>query len=200
MIKKLVPCGNPVARMFILTPKRSMPADNFQSILRMGKYYCAWCGVKELPKGKRKYCGSDCQESCYISCYPQTNDGIAYLIMERGCHCAMCGFSWEDFLNMAKEKIRSIASLKIERKSAEKYWLTEIFAMNAKMVTGLMVDRLKMLTPPGRGIEVDYIIPVALGGVTFGFENLQLLCYGCHKIKTKKDMENIRAAKNVKEE
>ena len=45
----------------------------------------------------------------------------------------------------------------------------------------------------------DHIIPLALGGAEFDIENVQTLCIPCHKKKTKKDIAEIREAKNDKE-
>lgn len=40
-------------------------------------------------------------------------------------------------------------------------------------------------------LEVDHIIPLAAGGLSFDDDNLQILCYDCHKEKTKKDIVTI---------
>lgn len=37
-------------------------------------------------------------------------------------------------------------------------------------------------------VEVDHIIAITLGGHPWDYRNLQILCYFCHKIKTKSDM------------
>jgi len=47
-------------------------------------------------------------------------------------------------------------------------------------------------------MEVDHIIPVALGGEMWNPENLHSLCNDCHKVKTKEDMIKIRKAKESK--
>lgn len=41
--------------------------------------------------------------------------------------------------------------------------------------------------------EMDHIIPVALNGMAIGFDNVQILCHHCHKIKTAQDMKEITA-------
>ena len=44
----------------------------------------------------------------------------------------------------------------------------------------------------GTGVlEIDHILPVALGGTNHGL-NLQLLCEDCHKEKTRADIKTIR--------
>jgi len=47
------------------------------------------------------------------------------------------------------------------------------------------------------GLEVDHKKPVALGGDMWDIDNLQTLCYGCHKVKTKEDMNEIKKAKKA---
>jgi 5-methylcytosine-specific restriction endonuclease McrA len=37
--------------------------------------------------------------------------------------------------------------------------------------------------------EIDHIIPIFKGGMAIGLDNVQILCYSCHKKKTKKDLE-----------
>jgi hypothetical protein len=44
--------------------------------------------------------------------------------------------------------------------------------------------------------EIDHIIPIALGGMAIGFDNVQILCYSCHKEKTKLDIKEIRKNAN----
>ena len=47
--------------------------------------------------------------------------------------------------------------------------------------------------------EIDHIIPVKLDGMAIGFDNVQILCYSCHKIKTAKDNREIREYKKGKQ-
>jgi 5-methylcytosine-specific restriction endonuclease McrA len=46
-------------------------------------------------------------------------------------------------------------------------------------------------------LEVDHIIPVALGGYE-DLDNLQTLCYDCHKKKTVQDNEKVRRVKKTR--
>ncbi|MFL5785884.1 MAG: HNH endonuclease [Bacteriovoracaceae bacterium] len=41
--------------------------------------------------------------------------------------------------------------------------------------------------------EIDHIIPIFKGGMAIGLDNVQILCYSCHKKKTKKDLEKPKA-------
>lgn len=47
-------------------------------------------------------------------------------------------------------------------------------------------------------LEVDHIVPVALGGSASTLENLQTLCSECHKRKTKNDAERARRVNTAK--
>lgn len=40
-------------------------------------------------------------------------------------------------------------------------------------------------------LEIDHITPLAAGGLSHNDDNLQVLCYDCHKIKTKQDIITI---------
>lgn len=42
-----------------------------------------------------------------------------------------------------------------------------------------------------KSLQGDHIIPIALGGEEFNLDNIQTLCFLCHKIKTREDMKAI---------
>lgn len=44
--------------------------------------------------------------------------------------------------------------------------------------------------------EVDHIIPISKGGQSLGIENHQVICYTCHKNKTKEDVKGERREKS----
>ena len=46
-------------------------------------------------------------------------------------------------------------------------------------------------------VEVDHIKAVALGGGMWDINNMQTLCVGCHKLKTKEDMKKLKNAKEI---
>ncbi len=54
------------------------------------------------------------------------------------------------------------------------------------------IKKLKKYCSPERYPEFDHIVPVALGGQTFGIDNIQMLCKTCHSNKTKSDIKEIR--------
>ena len=52
----------------------------------------------------------------------------------------------------------------------------------------------------GKKPEVDHIVPLALGGDPVGFDNNQVLCYDCHKEKTKIDVGAIAKQKRIRKQ
>lgn len=47
-------------------------------------------------------------------------------------------------------------------------------------------------------LECDHIEAVALGGDQWSLDNLQILCYDCHKIKTAEDVGKLAQVKNLR--
>lgn len=54
------------------------------------------------------------------------------------------------------------------------------------------IPRLKRSIPPDRKPEVDHTIPISKGGTALGLSNHSILCYLCHKKKTKVDNSGPR--------
>jgi len=52
-------------------------------------------------------------------------------------------------------------------------------------------ERLKLDYEKEGYLQVDHIMPVAVGGDSLDLDNLQTLCIDCHKEKTKEDMKTI---------
>lgn len=48
-------------------------------------------------------------------------------------------------------------------------------------------------TPFRSGLEMDHIIAIVLGGHPWNYDNLQMLCTECHKLKTKSDIAILAA-------
>ena len=46
-------------------------------------------------------------------------------------------------------------------------------------------------------LDIDHIIPIGVGGKMHIEENVQILCYECHKEKTKKDMSKMLKGRKV---
>jgi 5-methylcytosine-specific restriction endonuclease McrA len=58
---------------------------------------------------------------------------------------------------------------------------------------GITLEEIKEQDPMASYgyLEVDHIVPIALGGDMWEDSNLQVLCRSCHKEKTKQDMKKI---------
>jgi 5-methylcytosine-specific restriction endonuclease McrA len=118
--------------------------------------------------------------------------------------CECCGYSWKE--NIEAARAGRIASLRQTIKTWEGLnWKTPVWIplrikqLESGDITEDLVDWGKRNISGDRRPEIDHIIPVALGGTTLGFENLQLLCNACHKTKTKEDMVEIRASRRTSE-
>lgn len=188
MIDDLVPCGNPVVAKLISTVERGVSCNTFTPIVMGGVKYCAWCGKQALAPGRRKYCSDACRESCNLFCFPQTDEGLKFLLRRQECKCATCGYSWELELENARER----CLLEVYRRT----WITEETRRNRMEEIRQepvieFVAYMKKVLPVRIRPEVDHIIPVALGGTTLGFENLQALCHTCHKKKTVIDVKQM---------
>lgn len=258
MLDELVACGNPKIIETINHQKRSINKDWLKAIKKVDKHFCAWCGVVELPKGKKKYCSEACADSSTAYCYPQSS-GTAFniLFQRQNGKCAHCDFKYdeaiiEDFQRGLRHKrkdiLRMINYIKVEApalKQAHKdlktsgvfnldgygvngkhyyrsrlpeieeirrqikrcktditYYLGRYFQFKKNgpdftNVTGDSIRWFHRKRKDHKEPEIDHIIPVALNGMSIGLENVQILCYGCHKIKTKKDMVEIRNLKRT---
>ena len=117
--------------------------------------------------------------------------------------CAWCA-EHEIGENRAKKycsKICSISFLVYARPT--KYPATEFIYLRQKQqcaicfyqYAGKLSRSPINISPEHKRPEFDHIIPVALGGQTFGIDNIQMLCKTCHAVKTKKDVQDIKAAR-----
>lgn len=70
---------------------------------------------------------------------------------------------------------------RIPAKNSWNYWDTQWFCEHCK--TELKREK---------DAQVDHIIAIALGGHPWDYRNLQILCYPCHKIKTKIDLSILK--------
>lgn len=191
-MKELVKCGNPAIIGTVGAETRFIRTETFDAIVIEGVKYCGWCCRNPLPKKRRSYCSDECRESCNLYCAPQTQAGLAFLFNIRPRECSACKFNYQKAIDEANRSyLASMESYKwaFANKESLKKRILEgeiVFAVAAIM---------KGKCPQGRAPELDHIIPVALGGTTLGFDNLQIICEDCHRIKTRKDMEEIRSVK-----
>jgi 5-methylcytosine-specific restriction endonuclease McrA len=240
-IREPVKCGNPKIIDTINHGGRTISKDWLKPIRRDGKEYCAWCNVKKLPSGRKKYCSDDCIHSSDAYCYPQSSEhAFRFLMIRQDFKCGMCEFSYlpayhyvqkRSLSRFRREIIQNIKWIKTDIPGYKKYQSErtdnteqerkkeladlEKWEMDVKhSITSLVKNYFKARkeldnwtygTSDGirsyhrnlkdhREPEVDHMIPVGLGGMAVGFDNHQILCYSCHKQKSKKDVADIRKA------
>lgn len=93
----------------------------------------------------------------------------------------------QEYLLRVKADFRERYDAYRKTKNAENYW-----SLNMPSLIRHHHRELKDHKEP----EIDHIIPVALEGMSIGLDNVQVLCYQCHKIKTKQDMIEIRRSRS----
>lgn len=140
---------------------------------------CHWCGMDlKLTKDHRRISFCCHEHSILYQNNFEWQNGIMYSIIERdGSKCVKCGFDPKIFNKKLKELF-----------PFEKYKLMDW--KNRDKMTKKQNDYVKSLGYSSNHalIEVDHIKAIKMGGDPFNYDNLQTLCYKCHKIKTKEDM------------
>jgi hypothetical protein len=220
MINTPVECGNPQLTKITSSSGRSISKDWLRPINREGKVYCAWCNQKELTRVRSKYCSKACLETSSAYCYPQKNaQSFYFLFIRQNNQCANCKFDYSSALEaLKKEKLKS-AKIRIKKKIEllKELSLEEAAGFKKKIQGEIKKFKKSVLTPyifdmytpkkirrhhrqlkDHREPEVDHLVPIGAGGSALGFENLQLLCFKCHKVKTSQDQTHIREFKRLK--
>lgn len=172
----LKPPVNPKAIELIKScTSRHLSLDNIVPLITIeGLKLCAWCHSHKT-KGP-KYCGKDCANSARAHFYPQKEESLNYLLMRQNFQCADCQYDWKPLIS------RLLINGRVYDKPNDylvqvSYWL---------------MRRIKQKCEEGRKPEVDHILAISKGGPSIGSENFQVLCYLCHKNKTKKDLSGKR--------
>lgn len=165
------PSGNP--EVHEITAKhvgRTVNLSGFSAVERDGKRYCFWCNTKELHGRKdKKYCTPKCKRMTWAWSNPQGLEMGRYLIVRQAYKCKCCAYDWRPLADELNGK----------------YWTT--YTDLAEDCTERLLRLMKNRVPDERRIETDHILPISLGGLGLDISNLQLLCYTCHKVKTKAD-------------
>lgn len=187
---KKVECGNPkVTELKKGDGRRYTNATNFKKIIKDGLKYCAWCGENRV-SGNRKYCNDACRDNCYAFIAPQKEYGLEYHLQTQDFKCADCKFDYRqtmDKMNTAYKKrgLKGWDECDIE---ASPYYFSRL------------KYRVEIEHGRNKKPEVDHIVPIALGGDPVGFDNHQVLCYDCHKNKTKLDVSAIAQMRRDKKD
>lgn len=103
--------------------------------------------------------------------------------------CAWC-FKEEIFHHNCKYNYKPEIELMME-KEYSKYPNTPRIPLDK--LDWWYLKRLKSRVPKDRKPEVDHILAISKGGQSLGLDNHQVLCYLCHKTKTKSDLSGRRS-------
>ena len=177
-----------------------------------------WCGKprSEFAKGLRVYCSIIHRQEWYARTI--TWSGFRDIFLDKhGKKCKECGATpkslrknqqseYEDWLELIKKNpvvMKIIEEAKIQKLAALEKDYEQIMDINhlIKWEFGYrhsdMPDGLPNVPEEDHWIEdrfeVDHIIAVSLGGDMWDENNLQVLCYKHHKIKTGLDMKKLKA-------
>lgn len=165
------PSGNPIVHQITAThQKRTVNLSGFTAIEHNGKRYCFWCATKELHGRKdKKYCTPRCKNATWAWANPQGEGMARYILLSQEYKCKCCQYDWKPLAEDLNGK----------------YWTnyTDLKEECSERLMKLMKNR----APEGRRLEVDHIVAISLGGLSLDLANLQILCYTCHKDKTKAD-------------
>jgi len=174
--------GNPDIDGIIKSADRRTNLSWLKADIRDGSKYCGWCFKNKLKGRQIKYCSEKCGISAYAFCNPQSEYGLQYLLNRQGWKCASCSYDYR------------IVATKLFPRWRGRYrsqWMKRHKEWGVSLMKGVKREAGESRKP-----EIDHVKAVALGGAGIGFSNHQVLCYQCHKAKTKRDMRKIREFKN----
>lgn len=146
---------------------------------------CAWCVSKEIFGGNAKYCSRDCSNSAMAWANPQKEDALRFLLIIQDWKCAHCQYDYRPQMQLILDKERSRRPYALDIKNETPL----------DKISWFYFKRLKNQVPENKKPEVDHIIPISKGGESLGIANHQVLCYDCHKTKTKVDNSGPRKKK-----
>lgn len=140
-----------------------------------GKKGCIWCCDKLKDHHSARYCNDPmCKVWAQIWADPQCDISVHFLLKKQNYLCGMCHYDYS-----------------IKLKEISKNYDTKF----SKRFIAMLKNRLPYDLSP----EVDHIIPILTGGISLGVGNHQVLCYSCHKIKTKEDIKLPKRLKSPEE-
>lgn len=173
------PSKNPLVIELTKTcTKRQFAVGGLKWVIREdGSKGCIWCGDPLKTKHRAtRYCKDPmCPKSTYAWGYPQKEEGLQFLLIRQDYKCALCQYDYMPF---------------IESYLRGKYYGCK--KIDYDEINHYFMKRLKRHIPKDRRPEVDHVIPIYKGGQSLGLDNHQVICYTCHKIKTKVDVAGPR--------
>lgn len=176
-------CENPLIPEITKTYKKRI--FNLSSIkLPEGlKKKCVWC-LGELKGAQRRWCGNDCVESAQAWGNPQKEYGLGILLIKQDFKCKSCQFDY----GVVIEEMYKMPRIPYGLKEIKDKWRT---ALSFNLIRRLKQHMHQFY--PLRKPEVDHIVPIYKGGLPLDVDNLNCLCYTCHKVKTKQDLSGKRS-------
>lgn len=151
--------------------ERMYPLGDLKAIKVDGGRQCIWC-LTALKGQQLKWCSPACSNSAMAWGYPQKEHGLQMLLAKQDFKCNGCGFDYMPYLQQITKKVDANF---LREKINERY-----------------MTLLKRKVPADKKPEVDHIVPIYKGGQSLGLANHNILCYSCHKAKTKADMSGKR--------
>jgi 5-methylcytosine-specific restriction protein A len=168
-----------------------------------GRGLCRWCG-KEVPKGKRTWCGPACIHE------HRTRSSSSYqakILYERDAGvCDICGINTVKVQAEYRER-RS----RIYKEIDDLFWDYRNFKAKGKVSRQLLDDLYNEYKQAGWNVynirwwDVDHKLPVSEGGGPDEWprskpyiDNLRTLCHPCHKKETAKLKKRLAKSKNKK--
>lgn len=147
-----------------------------------GSKGCIWCGdTLKSRHATTRYCKDGlCMQSAFAWSNPQKENGLWILLQRQDFCCNVCKYDYKPFI---EERI-------VGKSYGTKTNTDYKNEFNFYILKNLKSKIEKTLCP-----EVDHIVPIYRGGQSLGLENHQVICYGCHKIKSKVDNSGKRPPK-----
>lgn len=150
------------------------------------KKCCVWC-LEPLTGRKYRWCGEECVEEASAWGNPQKEYGVAILLIRQNFKCNSCAYDWGKVVEGMYNDTNPYVSSYYGMKEAKKTWRTK----ESYWVARRLKEHVHVTDKPHR-LEVDHILAISKGGQSLGLENHQILCYDCHKVKTKQDLSGKR--------
>lgn len=147
------------------------------------KKKCVWC-LGELVGLQRRWCSdAECVNSALAWANPQKEYGLGVLLLRQNFKCKHCDFDYGAIV----ESMYTGPKIPYGLKECKDTWRTTFSYWLVSKLKEYMHANL-----PERKPEVDHIVPIYKGGLSLSVDNLQCICYTCHKVKTKVDLSGKR--------
>lgn len=140
---------------------------------------CAWCALTILKRSSQKYCSKECRYSARSWAYPQKEENIFFLFNRQDWKCNVCQY---DYISLIEQLL---VNGRVYNKPGD---FRQVFSY-------YLIRRIKSKGLKERKPEVDHIVPISKGGTSLGNENHQVICFTCHKAKSKLDNSGPRKTK-----